>query len=247
MPPTCSTSTRMAMVARGRRDRRPSAAGARAGRASSPGRAAPRRSRAADAVAQPGRRVRGRAAQDARPDGHQLGRAATSAGRCSTPSTSRPTSSSAASRRAAAWPGRTTLADLGGRAAPTSRRRPSRCPSRRPVASRGCPTRASPGSAPTASRTCSRRAIAKRDPGPVRSRRRRRRRTGSTSTPRWPATASALARPAAARPSARRVAGPRPATPVPLDEVEDARSIARRFVVSAMSVGALSRPRRTRR
>src|SRR5207342_1821573 len=32
----------------------------------------------------------------------------------------------------------------------------------------------------------------------------------------------------------------RSSTPVPLDEVEDARSIVRRFVVSAMSVGALS-------
>ncbi len=37
-----------------------------------------------------------------------------------------------------------------------------------------------------------------------------------------------------------RVVRPRGATPVPLAEVEDARSIARRFVVSAMSVGALS-------
>ncbi len=37
-----------------------------------------------------------------------------------------------------------------------------------------------------------------------------------------------------------RVRRPRSASPVPLDEVEDARSIARRFVVSAMSVGALS-------
>ena len=37
-----------------------------------------------------------------------------------------------------------------------------------------------------------------------------------------------------------RVRRPRGTTPVPLDEVEDARSIARRFVVSAMSVGALS-------
>ncbi len=37
-----------------------------------------------------------------------------------------------------------------------------------------------------------------------------------------------------------RVRRPRGAVPVPLDEVEPARSIARRFVVSAMSVGALS-------
>ncbi len=37
-----------------------------------------------------------------------------------------------------------------------------------------------------------------------------------------------------------RVRRPRSASPVPLEEVEDARSIARRFVVSAMSVGALS-------
>ena len=36
------------------------------------------------------------------------------------------------------------------------------------------------------------------------------------------------------------VRAPRGTTPTPIDEVEDARSIARRFVVSAMSVGALS-------
>jgi glutamate synthase domain-containing protein 2/glutamate synthase domain-containing protein 1/glutamate synthase domain-containing protein 3 len=39
---------------------------------------------------------------------------------------------------------------------------------------------------------------------------------------------------------ALRIRRPRGAGPVPLDEVESARSIARRFVVSAMSVGALS-------
>jgi glutamate synthase (ferredoxin) len=39
---------------------------------------------------------------------------------------------------------------------------------------------------------------------------------------------------------ALRVRRPRGTSPVPIDEVESARSIARRFVVSAMSVGALS-------
>jgi glutamate synthase domain-containing protein 2/glutamate synthase domain-containing protein 3/glutamate synthase domain-containing protein 1 len=50
----------------------------------------------------------------------------------------------------------------------------------------------------------------------------------------------ALSRDAALVRDGFRVRAPRGATPVPLDEVEDARSIARRFVVSAMSVGALS-------
>ena len=50
----------------------------------------------------------------------------------------------------------------------------------------------------------------------------------------------ALSREAALVRDGFRVRAPRGVTPVPLDEVEDARSIARRFVVSAMSVGALS-------
>ena len=52
---------------------------------------------------------------------------------------------------------------------------------------------------------------------------------------------AALARPAADRAVPRDELRVRPATsPTPLAEVEDARSIVRRFVVSAMSVGALS-------
>ncbi len=49
-----------------------------------------------------------------------------------------------------------------------------------------------------------------------------------------------LAREAAVVRDGFRVSRPRGTRAVPLDEVEDARSIARRFVVSAMSVGALS-------
>ena len=101
---------------------------------------------------------------------------------------------------AAAWPGRTTLADLGAR---QIRRRAAALaiPEPPPVASHACPTPASRASGPTAKRTCSRRA------SPARSRSSRRptptaRR--STSMPRWPATGPPW--------RGRRATGPCPAT-----------------------------------
>ena len=63
---------------------------------------------------------------------------------------------------AAAWPGRTTLADLGERALCVVERRPSPCHRRPPAASRACRTRAGRASAPMARRTCSRRASPRR-------------------------------------------------------------------------------------
>ena len=103
-----------------------------------------------------------------------------------------------------------------------------RRPRRRRTSSR---TRASPASGPTA------RSIATRRGSSARSRRSsgfaaapRRRRARRRTAPRATVVRDAPPRP----PAARRVARCR------LDEVESARSIARRFVVSAMSVGALS-------
>ena len=64
--------------------------------------------------------------------------------------------------------------------------------------------------------------------------------------PAVPAAGASAARGAPARPDptvvrdALRVRRPRGVGPLPIDEVESARSIVRRFVVSAMSVGALS-------
>ena len=114
---------------------------------------------------------------------------------------------------------------------------PWRCRRRRPAASRGCPIRAGRASAPTARRTSSRRASPRRSrscPG------------RSTATAAAASVDAALARYRGAlrrdadarRRAARRAAGSaRDGRPSPLDEVEDARAIARRFVVSAMSVG----------
>ena len=184
----------------------------------------------ADAVAQPDRCLRGRAAQDPRPDGHQRGRELC---RRIARRHDRPR----ARRDRALLPDRRRLA--GPDDGPRSRRRVPcgagmprwRCRPRRPGAKRGCPIRASPGSGPTARHTCSRR----------RSRARSRSLSGATpSTASEPSASNAVLaryrsalgadrvgvraarRAARAAPAARRSA---------LAEVEDARSIARRFVV----------------
>ena len=127
---------------------------------------------------------------------------------------------------AAAWPGRVGFADARrARAAPA---RGGRGRSRRPATGRGSSTPGSPATAPTASSTSTpRRSSGRSRPWP----------TGrsadlGTGPPPGPippssATGSAIRRPRGVR-------------PVPLDEVEPARAIARRFVASAMSVGALS-------
>ena len=193
----------------------------------------------ADTVERAARRVRGRPAQDPGPDGHQRRRLVH---RRRADRRRRPR---CLGRRALLPDGRGVArpddARRPGRApAPPARRRRWRSPSRRPVASRGCPIRASPASAPMARRTSSRRRIA----GEITllavgGARRRSTRPTSTRARALPRGARAAGR--RARRPARRAADPaarRP--PVPLAEVEDARSIVRRFVVSAMSVGALS-------
>ena len=82
-------------------------------------------------------------------------------GTLSTPSTSPPTSSPAASRTrprgpaARRWP-------TSARGSCAAERPRSRCPCRPPAASRACPIRASPGSAPTARPTSSRRGSPRR-------------------------------------------------------------------------------------
>ena len=150
---------------RGRCHGRPSAARARARRRSSPGRAGPRRLIAADAVAERRRRVRRRTPQDAGADGHQRRRelyrrgahrhrrpGAEVVGRCF------PT--------AAAWPGRTTLADLGDAAAPAPGGSGRAAASRR--RSRVAAARSRLRALPSRRRGASVRAtVAERDPGPV--------------------------------------------------------------------------------
>ncbi len=139
--------------------------------------------------------------------------------------------------RAAAWPGRTTLADLADR---QIRRRAAALAIPEPAAGRE-PRLPDPGFArfradgeahifsPRVAREIQVLAAA---PG------------GGASPGIDGALAryrAALARPATERAVPRDELRVRPARiPVPLDEVEDARSIVRRFVVSAMSVGALS-------
>ena len=127
---------------------------------------------------------------------------------------------------AAAWPGRIGFEDARrARPAPARGRTGARGGRRRRQAGR-------PGSGPLPGR---RRAPSLRsgrrqgDPG------RRRRLVGRPARRRRPAVAAA----AVVR-DGLRIRRPRGIRPVPLDEVEPARSIARRFVASAMSVGALS-------
>ena len=104
-----------------------------------------------DAVAQPPRRLRGRPAQDARPDGHQRRRVVRRRGARSRPSTSPRSSSPGASRRRRpgragrpSRPRRRVSSRRAERGAAIAARTP---PGREPR----CPTRASPASAPTAS------------------------------------------------------------------------------------------------
>ena len=217
----------MAMVLAVGADGRPSAPGHRAGRRA--GRDARRRDAdAGDGDRQPRRRLRGRPAQDARPDGHQRGRVVHRR--------------RAVRRRRARRGGRRALLPDRGRlagpddlrrprraAAPTRDGGPRRCRPAAPAASRGCPTRLRP--LPRRRRGAPLRAVDRQAVHPGRSRHDGRRPT--TSTPRLGAL------PRGARPR-RRPTAPSRATScasvarrrrVPLDEVEAARSIVRRFVV----------------
>ena len=80
---------------------------------------------------------------------------------------------------AAAWPGRTTLADLGRAHRPSPGRGARACRTHRPAARRACPTPVSPGSARTARRTCSRRGSPARSRCSRAPRRPRRREPGA--------------------------------------------------------------------
>ena len=137
---------------------------------------------------------------------------------------------------AAAWPGRTTFTDLAERQLRRAEASAGHRAAGARAASHGSRTRAGRGSAPTARRTCSRRRSRPR------SRRSRPPTTRPASMPPSRGTATSLARGASDR-------------AVPRDELRVRRaaradrrstrsrtrgSIVRRFVVSAMSVGALS-------
>ena len=136
---------------------------------------------------------------------------------------------------AAAWPGRTTFTDLAER----QLRRAEAAAAIAPAAPGREPRLPDPGLRPLPRRRRGPPLLA--DQSPRRSRRSPRPTTPRASTPRWRAIArrSPVARPTA-RSRATSCGSAASPTPVPLDEVEDARSIVRRFVVSAMSVGALS-------
>ena len=141
---------------------------------------------------------------------------------------------------AAAWPGRTTFADLAERQ--LRRRDGGRWPCPEPAAGRE-PRLPDPGLRPLPGRRRGAPVLAddrQGDPGllavggPTASPRRRRRRARPLPRRARPAADATAPCPRdelrVRRARARRS---------PLDEVEDARSIVRRFVVSAMSVGAL--------
>ena len=137
-------------------------------------------------------------------------------------------------------PGRAGLAGTG-RAAPTSpsaqlrRARRRRRDRRRRRRRTSCRTRASPASGPTARPTSSRRRSRARSRRP---RRRATRRPIDAALDRYRVGARRARRRSSATASAS--AGRAASAAVALADVEPARDIVRRFVVSAMSVGALS-------
>ena len=201
------------------------------------------RSTPADAVEQPDRRLRSRSAQDARPDGHQRGRVVHRR--------------RALRRRRPRRVGRRPLLPDRRRPGPAGRRcaelaerqlrrRAAALAIPEPAAGRE-PRLPDPGLRPLPGRRRGPPLLAadrRRDPGrvagprrhrrPTRPRRRRRRSPRVATATRSPGRAADRAVPR----DELRVRHAR--RPSPLDEVEDARSIVRRFVVSAMSVGALS-------
>ena len=176
---------------------------------------------------QPARRIRRRPAQDARPDGDQHGRVLhrrravrvdRAGGRRPRPLLPGGAGVAGPDRARRA---RRAAAPAAGRVAGDRVRDAVRTSSRTP---------ASPGSGPTARPTATRRRSCPRSSSPPGSRTSPERANGATDRP------ARHGRRATCSGSAGRVAR----RPIPLGEVESARSIARRFVVSAMSVGALS-------
>ena len=210
----------------------------------SPGPVAPRRVTAGRRYRQPRRRLRGRSAQDPRPDGHQRRRVVhrRRARRRRRPRRRR--SSRRCFPTAAAWPGRTTFADLAER----QLRRRDAAAALPPTAGRPRAAPARPRLRPLPRRWRGAPLLADRSPSEIqvlsgRDDRPRSRRThrASPSMPRSRATAPRSPAAPTRRPSrATSCASGRRRRRCALDDVEDARSIVRRFVVSAMSVGALS-------
>ena len=176
----------------------------------------------ADAIGNLVDRVRGRPAQDARPDGHQRGRVVHRRGAHRRRRPRRARSSRAASRRPPRGPGRTTFADLAARQLRRREAAPAPSPGRRPAASRGCPD---PGLRPVPRRRRGAPVLAEdrgRDhharSADRRSAGRHRRRARALPGGRSPAAPADRAVP---RDELRDP--PRRASPSPLAEVEDAR------------------------
>ena len=146
--------------------------------------------------------------------------------------------SRAASRRPRRGPaGRRSTTSGRASSVAAMRRWRSRHPS--PAARRDSPTRVSRGSAPTVRPTSSRRGSRARSRC-CRARRRRSRASRHRTTRSSDIGPRCRGRPPRHRRLATSCGYVDSALPVTVDSVEDARSIAHRFVVSAMSVGALS-------